>query len=138
MDDQNKTLIFTAKTVSKAKFPYKPFEAFPGRYVGYFENQYGEQWLFIYDRELKGGIITGSDIDWGLVPLGNGKKPENLKIILNEAELYWLMSCWIACEDLRSPGASASAKVASYENDGYITKEEIERLKKKLSGDVDI
>ena len=37
----------------------------PGLYYGYFENRYGEQFVFVFDRARKTGTITGGDLDWG-------------------------------------------------------------------------
>ncbi len=37
----------------------------PGLYYGYFENGYGEQFVFVFDRATKTGTIYGGDPDWG-------------------------------------------------------------------------
>lgn len=34
-------------------------------YFGYFENRYGEQFVFRYDRSRKVGAVCGGDCDWG-------------------------------------------------------------------------
>jgi hypothetical protein len=34
-------------------------------YYGYFENRYGEQFVFTFDPATKTGTITGGDLDWG-------------------------------------------------------------------------
>jgi len=36
-----------------------------GLYYGYFENRFGEQFVFVFDRATKTGTITGGDLDWG-------------------------------------------------------------------------
>ncbi len=37
----------------------------PGLYHGYFENCFGEQFVFTYDRAAGTGTIWGGDLDWG-------------------------------------------------------------------------
>jgi hypothetical protein len=37
----------------------------PGRYYGYFENRYGERFVFTFDRETKTGTVSGGDLGWG-------------------------------------------------------------------------
>jgi|GEM_PF-6004369 len=34
-------------------------------YYGYFENRFGEQFVFVFDRATKTGTISGGDLDWG-------------------------------------------------------------------------
>jgi hypothetical protein len=36
----------------------------PGLYYGYFENRYGEQFVFIFDRATRTGTVSGGDLDW--------------------------------------------------------------------------
>jgi hypothetical protein len=37
----------------------------PGLYYGYFENRYGEQFVFTFDRATVAGIVSGGDLGWG-------------------------------------------------------------------------
>jgi hypothetical protein len=37
----------------------------PGRYYGYFENRYGEQFVFTFDRATLTGTVSGGDLGWG-------------------------------------------------------------------------
>jgi hypothetical protein len=37
----------------------------PGLYHGYFENRYGEQFIFTFDRATGTGTISGGDLGWG-------------------------------------------------------------------------
>jgi len=37
----------------------------PGLYYGYFENRFGEQFVFVFDRATKTGTVSGGDLDWG-------------------------------------------------------------------------
>ncbi len=36
----------------------------PGLYYGYFENRFGEQFVFVFDSATKTGTISGGDLDW--------------------------------------------------------------------------
>ena len=37
----------------------------PGLYYGYFENRFGEQFVFVFDRATKTGTVAGGDFEWG-------------------------------------------------------------------------
>jgi hypothetical protein len=37
----------------------------PGLYHGYFENRYGEQFIFTFDRATGAGTVWGGDLGWG-------------------------------------------------------------------------
>ena len=37
----------------------------PGLYYGYFENRYGEQFVFAFDRATGTGTVSGGDLGWG-------------------------------------------------------------------------
>jgi hypothetical protein len=37
----------------------------PRLYYGYFENRFGEQFVFVFDPATKTGTISGGDLDWG-------------------------------------------------------------------------
>jgi hypothetical protein len=37
----------------------------PGLYHGYFENRYGEQFVFTFDRATGTGTVSGGDLGWG-------------------------------------------------------------------------
>jgi hypothetical protein len=36
-----------------------------GLYYGYFENRYGEQFVFTFDRATLTGTVSGGDLGWG-------------------------------------------------------------------------
>ena len=36
----------------------------PGLYHGYFENRYGDQSVFTFDRVTKAGMVSGGDLGW--------------------------------------------------------------------------
>jgi len=67
----------------------------PGRYHGYFENAYGEQWVFVYDQTMKTGELRGGDAGWAQVyEVGNGQAEPRL--VLQQEESEWLRACWRA------------------------------------------
>ena len=37
----------------------------PRLYYGYFENRYGEQFVFTFDRGTETGTVSGGDLGWG-------------------------------------------------------------------------
>ena len=37
----------------------------PGLYHGYFENRFGEQFVFVFDRATKTSTVAGGDVGWG-------------------------------------------------------------------------
>jgi hypothetical protein len=62
-------------------------------YYGYFENRFGEQWVFVYDFTRKVGELRGGDIGWDKVIEIRDAKPD---VILGKAEAAWLLACWTA------------------------------------------
>ena len=42
-----------------------------GLYYGYFENRYGEQYVFTFDRGTGTGMVSGGDLGWGYPPLAS-------------------------------------------------------------------
>src|SRR5690349_8898441 len=64
------------------------------QYVGYFENGYGEQALFVYEREAGMGRLYLGDAGWETAhAVINGAVPD---LVLSESELLWLRACWQA------------------------------------------
>ena len=62
-------------------------------YYGYFENRFGEQWVFVYDFTRKAGELRGGDIGWDkVIEVRDGKH----ELILGKAEATWLLACWTA------------------------------------------
>ena len=62
------------------------------QYVGYFENGYGEQALFVYDRDARTGRLYLGDAGWETAhAVINGAVPD---LILSESELLWVRACW--------------------------------------------
>ncbi|TYP46776.1 hypothetical protein [Thermosediminibacter litoriperuensis] len=64
------------------------------KYYGYFENEHGEQWVFIYDRRTGTAELRGGDVGWERVFLVRNGQVNGL--ILNENEKMWLQACWKA------------------------------------------
>jgi hypothetical protein len=64
------------------------------RYYGYFQNEHGEQWLFVYDYGTETGTLRGGDCGWDRIYEVIGGLAAGL--ILNSAEQQWLAACWNA------------------------------------------
>ncbi len=63
-------------------------------YIGYFENDYGEQWIFTRDRTTGTATLRGGDIGWNSsIDVTNGPAAD---LVLNHSELQWLESCLAA------------------------------------------
>ncbi len=65
-----------------------------GTYNGYFENRYGEQTLFVYDRSKGEGFLHCGDAGWEHAFRVVDGKPEGL--VLSPEERAWLECCWMA------------------------------------------
>jgi hypothetical protein len=64
------------------------------RYHGYFENDYGEQAIFVFDYEVQEGKLWMGDAGWEKPYLvRNGSVPG---LVLNDNERTWLFACWKA------------------------------------------
>ena len=63
------------------------------KYYGYFQNQFTEQWVFVYDPQRKIGELRGGDIGWDTVIL---VKDGQADVQLGKAETAWLQACWNA------------------------------------------
>lgn len=62
------------------------------KYFGYFENEFGEQWVFVYDPKTKKGELRGGDAGWDNVfEVINGKV---FGLLLDASEQKWLEACW--------------------------------------------
>lgn len=63
-------------------------------YIGYFENPYGEQWVFTLDRETGKAVLRGGDVGWNTeYEVVDGKVGD---LILGDEERLWLAACWLA------------------------------------------
>jgi hypothetical protein len=82
--------------------PAPSWMARPSReqYHGYFENEYGAQWVFVYDYATETGQLFGGDVEWNDgCPVQEGGRVE---LILNASERQWLRACWSAATFFRS------------------------------------
>ena len=69
------------------------------QYVCYFENGYGEQAVFVYDRDAGTGKLYLGDAGWETAHVViNGAVPD---LILSESELLWVRACWQAATGSR-------------------------------------
>jgi hypothetical protein len=68
-------------------------------YVGYFQNEHGEQWIFTFKDRIGG--LRGGDTSWKPLPvMGVGGGP-HVDMALNEPEKLWLEACWKAATRFR-------------------------------------
>ena len=69
----------------------------PGRYLGYFENKFGEQLVFVHeDGEVDAAVFHG-DVGWEPRRVRDASGlPEIGDLVLNEEEHAFLIACWIA------------------------------------------
>jgi hypothetical protein len=66
----------------------------PNQYRGYFENEYGEQAIFVYDRDASTAVVYVGDAGWQSPhTVVDGDVPD---VLLSETELMWLRACWRA------------------------------------------
>lgn len=66
----------------------------PNQYLGYFENQHGEQAVFVYDRDSSRAIVYIGDAGWEAShAVVDGVIPD---LVLSEAERLWVRVCWRA------------------------------------------
>ena len=66
----------------------------PDLYIGYFENPYGEQWIFTFHRKTRKAELRGGDTGWNTVHTVTSGTVHDL--ILGSEEASWLRSCWAA------------------------------------------
>ncbi len=75
-------------------------QTFSGVYGGYFENQNGEQAVFLYDYEQERGTLYMGDAGWEhLYDVVDGKVPG---LMLNRPEQLWVSACWEASGALKA------------------------------------
>jgi hypothetical protein len=70
----------------------------PDLYIGYFENAFGEQWIFTCNRKTRQAELRGGDAGWNeAYPVTDGKAQS---LILGRKEASWLEACWRAAVGL--------------------------------------
>jgi hypothetical protein len=84
----------------------------PGRYLGYFENKFGEQLVFVHDDGEPGATVFLGEVGWGPGRVTDaGGLPDLGDLILNDEERAFVTACWIATAWRRGdaqPGRSAA------------------------------
>jgi hypothetical protein len=66
----------------------------PNQYLGYFENEHGEQAVFAYDRDSNQAVLYLGDAGWETQhAVVNGAVPD---LVLSETERLWVRACWQA------------------------------------------
>jgi hypothetical protein len=64
-------------------------------YLGYFENNHGEQWVFVGDRAKRTAALWGGDAGWAKChQITADQMAPNL--VLNPEEVWWLVTCGAA------------------------------------------
>ena len=64
------------------------------QYFGYFDNQQGEQAVFIYDRDSRQAMLYLGDAGWERPhKVVEGAVPD---LTLSETERLWVRACWQA------------------------------------------
>ena len=63
-------------------------------YIGYFENPFGEQWVFMHHKKTQVSELRGGDVEWNTsTPVIDGT-PTGIN--LGKPEAAWLQACWQA------------------------------------------
>jgi hypothetical protein len=83
----------------------------PDRYVGYFENMFGEVMIFVRESKSPTAMLYHSDMDWEPVVVEGGYAPD---IVLNESEMMWLRACWLGTGDKLKMPPALEALVSEY------------------------
>jgi len=95
--DSNKLLQVYNLHSEKCGFP--PVIDVKCRYVSYFENVYGEQWVFLGDKKLDKATIYCGEGGWGNpIELSADKLCPNIP--LNDLEKNWIVLSWAAMTDM--------------------------------------
>jgi hypothetical protein len=80
----------------------------PGRYLGYFENKFGEQLVFMHDDGELDATVFHSDIDWEPRRVRDASGlPDVGDLVLNDEEHAFLRACWLATAWRREDAQSA-------------------------------
>jgi hypothetical protein len=91
----------------------------PGLYYGYFENRYGEQFVFIFDRTKGTGTVSGGDLGW------DDPKSFNLELLDEALRSTQYLAAQVEGSDARSKLPVIDAALALGRLTGLTGKEEI-------------
>jgi hypothetical protein len=75
-------------------------QIFPNVYRSYFENQNGEQAIFLYDYEQERGTLYMGDVGWQHPHVIVDGRLSGL--MLDRLEQLWLSACWEASGALKA------------------------------------
>lgn len=64
------------------------------RYYGYFQNEHGDQWVFVDDPATETATLRTGDAQWSTIYTIRGI--EDLPYHLNDVERAWAQACWQA------------------------------------------
>jgi hypothetical protein len=93
MSDKSPLLQISSYHVASCGTPPRTEER-AGQYLGYFENKYGEQMIFVFDRRSGAGQLYAGDAGWETpYEVVDGIAKE---LILGPEEGLWLRACWEA------------------------------------------
>lgn len=84
---------FVVELVENKNGEYPPIDLVKHDYISYFENEYGEQLIFVYLKRDATATLYHSDCNWEAYNVTDGKAPE---IVLDMQEQLWLAGCWWA------------------------------------------
>lgn len=92
MNQPRKTPLFTVSNhhASDGQEPPNIDGDDPNTYHSYFENQHGEQSLFVFRHDTKEAIVYSGDAGWTAFPVVNGKVPD---LVLSPDEVIWVSAC---------------------------------------------
>src|SRR5512147_1683467 len=66
------------------------------RYVGYFQNEHGDQWIFVDDPATGSATLRCGDAKWSTVYTIHG--PQDLPHSITDSERTWILACWDAAK----------------------------------------
>lgn len=71
-----------------------------------FENEYGERWIFEFDRLSGRSFLRGEDVDWKEYEVVGGA----VTLVLSKEEQTWLLESWNKCMHAMMKGVRPSLK----------------------------
>jgi hypothetical protein len=100
-------VIFLARNAHLAESGQPPVvETGPDQYTSYFENEHGEQWIFVRQQGAPTATVYGAHIGWE-APRTMSSTPEMREdhwsaagLVLTMAEALWLAACWAASQPM--------------------------------------
>jgi hypothetical protein len=99
----------------------------PGLYYGYFENRYGEQFIFTFDRATGTGTVSGGDPGWG------DPKPFTLGLVDEALRSTEDLAARVRGSDARSQRPVTDAALALGRLTGLTGKDEVVWLRACLA-----